>query len=838
MNIRPEHTKARVLGGFLYNTGSPGPTGTRHVHAGCTRRALTGDSILVRCVIKATVLSIGSAFFAFAGLAYGQTTGKGLAALSVAPGLSMHGNLNNNEISAFVSGEKIELDENGKVIITGDAQVRRIDSVVKGDRIDYQRQTGDVQVRGNGLIMREASIVRGPDLRFNIDQDTGVVQSPDFWLGSTGGAGSAAQAEIFSRDHMQLTDVKYSGCPCPDPSWYISSPQVDLHFQENEGIARNGVLYFKGVPILYSPWLSFPVRKERKSGFLLPTYGTSSAGGVEVSVPYYFNLAPNYDLTLTPRIMAKRGAQLGAEFRYLGDSYNGQVYGTYMPDDRVADRKRWLYSVQHNQALGAGLSASFNVNRVSDDDYFRDFASFGLNESSYTYLPSSAGVSWNGSRYVSASLFAYTYQTLQDISSGTYLVPQYNRLPELYVRANRFNWGGFDVQSDNYVTHFVRPVYTGQYFPAFWDKHIGPDGTRASSYTTVAYPVVRPGWYVTPKAGLHMSHYNTEWHLRDNPGYLGRPKNASRVLPIMSVDSGLVFERPTTLFGKDSIQTLEPRLYYLNVPYTDQSELPVFDTYYADFNVAQAFGENIFSGGWDRIANANQLTVGLTSRWLDATTGRERLGLTAAQRIYFRDQLVTLYSTDRARTNTKSDYLVGAGAALTDTLTARFDAQYNPQSSDRNRMVAGLRWNPKRLATLSASYRYQRDPAQVVDPYVTEQPGYIDRSKEQVSVSGQWPLNNQLFALGRYDYSLQEKRSTQSIFGLEYRGDCCWTARMVVQRYSVSREQANTAMFFQLELSGLGSLGTDPMRLLSERITGYESITPAIPEKTTFERYE
>src|SRR5690606_8510753 len=247
------------------------------------------------------------------------------------------------------------------------------------------------------------------------------------------------------------------------------------------------VLYFKGVPILYSPYLTFPVRKERKSGFLLPTYGTSTSGGVEFSVPYYFNLAPDYDLTLTPRIMAKRGVQLGAEFRYLGENYYGRAYGTDMHADRVAGRKRWLDSLQHPHNLGGGVSASYNINRVSDDDYFRDFAAFGLNEASYTYLPSNAGFNWTANPYVSGSLYAYTYQTLQDRSS-TYLVPQYDRLPELNVRAARLNWNGFDVESQNYITYFKRPVYSGQYFPNAWGRHIGPDGTRLSSYTTVSYP--------------------------------------------------------------------------------------------------------------------------------------------------------------------------------------------------------------------------------------------------------------------------------------------------------------------------------------------------------------
>jgi LPS-assembly protein len=799
----------------------------------------SGDEILVRLVWWAILFAIGGVSAVQAQESVADTaTRSGLPQLKVAPNLQLHKNVDDNEMSAFMVGDKMETDPDGKVILTGSAEVRRIDSIVKGDYIDYERSTGNVRVRGNGLIIRDASIITGPSLDYNINSETGEVSDPNFWLGATGGAGTASRADIFSRSHMRLADVNYSGCPCPDPSWYIKSPRVDLHFDENEGIARNGVLYFKDVPILYSPWLSFPIKKERKSGFLLPTYGTSSTGGFELTVPYYFNLAPNYDLTVTPRYLAKRGLQMGGEFRYLGNKYSGQVYGTYLPDDKISDRKRWYYAAQHLHSLGGGVNASFDIRRASDDDYFRDFSSFGLNEASYTYLPSSAGLSWSGYKYFSSSLYAYKYQTLQDLSSGSYLVPQYDRLPELYVRGARYNWGGFDVQSDNYATRFVRPVYSGSSFPSVWGKHIGPDGTRYSSYTTVAYPIVRAGWHVTPKVGLHLSQYNTQWHPTDNPGYLGYPRSQSRVLPIMSVDSGMVFERDTTLFGNDSIQTLEPRVYYLRVPYRDQSQIPVFDTYYADFNFAQAFDENIFSGGWDRIADADQVTVGLTSRWLDAESGFERLSLSAAQRIYFRDQLVTLYPSDKRRTNTKSDYLFGAAAALTDKFSVRFDAQYNPESKDRNRMTAGFRWEPKRLATMSVSYRYQRDPRQVADPFVRDQPGYIDNSKEQVSFTGQWPLANKWYALGRYDYSLQEKRSTQSILGVEYKGDCCWTARVVMQRYAISREQANTAMFFQLELSGLGSLGTDPMKLLGERIAGYQSITPPIPEKTTFERYE
>lgn len=767
--------------------------------------------------------------------------------LRIAPKLTLHGHLNEDEMTSFLVADSMETDDEGKLILSGEAEVRRIDSVVKGDRIAYDRDTGDVQVTGNGMIMRDGSIVRGPELQYNVEYETGEVQDPNFWLGASGGSGQAERAQIFSRSRMRLTNMEYTGCPCPDPAWYISSPRVDLDFDENEGVARNGVLYFKGVPILASPYLSFPITDERKSGFLLPTYGGSSNSGFEISIPYYFNLAPNYDFTLTPRYLAKRGLQLGGEFRYLGHNYQGSLTGSYLANDKLSERDRWMYSLRHQHALGRGFSLMFDVNRVSDDDYFRDFSTFGLNEATTDYLPSMARLSWHPSSYWTAYLQTYTYQTLQDSTSPFHRRPAFDKVPELYVRGARYNWGGFDVASENYAIKFGMPNYKDPTHPYPYGMSRYPyewyDGSRLSSYNSIAFPIVRAGWYVTPKAALHLSQYTTDWNgftLDPDPltGRIpGTPRTQSRVLPILSLDAGMTFERSTSLFGNDSIQTLEPRVYYLYVPYRDQSQIPVYDTGLATFNFSQAFDENLFSGGWDRIANANQVTWGLTTRWLDESSGFERLSLSAAQRIYFEDQKVTLPGM-RPRTNTRSDFLVGATAALTDTLNVRFDAQFNPDSRDRNRMTAGFRWEPKRLAMVSASYRYERDPEQLVNPNVLYNPFYIDRSKEQVTVSGQWPLTRKVYGLGRIDYSIQEKRSTQSILGFEYKGDCCWAARVVYQRYAVSAGDTNTALFFQLELGGLGSLGTDPMGLIGRTINGYQPVTTPIPEKTTFERYE
>ena len=369
------------------------------------------------------------------------------------------------------------------------------------------------------------------------------------------------------------------------------------------------------------------------------------------------------------------------------------------------------------------------------------------------------------------------------------------------------------------------------------------DGLRFKNYTALEFPFINPGWYVKPKVGLHLTKYQTTWNGFGPPGagwsaaqnrFISGPRSQSRSVPIGSIDAGMTFERNTSLFGNPSIQTIEPRLYYLNVPYREQSHLPVYDTGLASFNISQAFSENIFSGGWDRIANANQLTIGLTTRWINADSGRERLSLTAAQRIYFRDQLVAIDPEHNLRTDKKTDYLVGANAAITDTLNLRLDAQFHPDSHKRNKMTAGFRWEPKRLTTVSANYSFDRDRTASLynrdpDP---------NRRKETTSVMAQWPLTNKWYGVGRYDYSFPERRSTQSILGLEYKGDCCWVGRVVMQRYAVSKKDVNTAVFFQLELLGLGSLGTDSIGVLSDRIAGYKKITTPEHQKTTFERYQ
>lgn len=761
--------------------------------------------------------------------------------LRTSPGLRMH-RLPDGNIPAYMEADTIEGDPDSDLTLTGAAQVRRIDGVIKGDRINYRKDTGDVDVQGNARMMRDGTLVTGPTAKFNVDKYSGEVEKPNFWLGATGGFAVADKADIFSKSQMRLHTVTYSGCACETPSWYIKANTVDIDFDENEGVARNGVLYFKDVPILASPYMTFPVKKERKSGFLMPTYGTTSKGGFDFSLPYYLNIAPNYDATIQPRYFSKRGLQMGGEFRYLGWGYNGTVDGAYLPNDNVSGNDRWMYWWRHQQLLSGGFYADWDIAKVSDDDYFRDISQLGLNQASTTYLPQRARVGW-ASTYWSAYAQVYKYQTLQD--PDALLAPPYDKEPELYLRGARYDWGGFDVDWTSTAVRFSKPLLLG--------NRNGPNGDRLQTYPTVSYPIVRPGWFVVPKVGVNYTQYQTSWYNGDwnrlntdpnSPNFntaFGYPRSQSRTVPIMSLDAGLIFERDTTLFGKASTQTLEPRLYYLRVPYRDQSKIPVYDTSLSDFSFSQAFDENIYTGGWDRISNANQLTAALTTRWLDASTGFERASLAVAQRLYFADQQVTLPG-ETPRENVRSDFLVGASAALTDTFSTDVAAQYNPYDNRWSRTLLSGRWSPQRLTTIALAYRYQRDPQTGV--------AYQPQGQNQISLAVQWPFTKRWYGVGRVDYSLRNgpsstvsgttdsPRITQAIAGLEYKGNCCWVGRMVFQRYAVSATDANTALFFQLELTGLGSLGTDPMNLLNRSIPGYSNITPPVPTGTTFERYE
>ncbi|ETD70196.1 membrane protein [Pelistega indica] len=770
-----------------------------------------------------------------------------------------------NNQTTFTDSETFKVtNNNNKIILTGGAQVRRPDAILKGERITYDRLTGEVVSEGNARLIRDGSRVVGEGLKYNVDKKTGEINSPVYRILS-GGVGEARFAEIVDENHLRMDDAIYSGCSCDNKLWYIKSPEVNIYDDENEGIAKDGTLYIKGVPVFWSPHLEFTIKKERKTGWLFPTFSMTSRSGFGWNLPFFWNIAPNYDVTLTPSYYSKRGFMLGGEFRYLRPSFSGQLSGTYMPSDSKLHRNRWSINWTHRQKLGefAGLNFGLTANYsgVSDSDYYRDFSAVAINRAQETFLDKNITLSFGGYNYWSGYLSVQKYQSLHDLTDpdNPIYYYQYERVPELSLKGERYDWGGFDVTTQATVTRFVHPTHE-KYYRASWNPnydfggHYKADGVRYVSYTQVSYPIIRPGWYITPKIGLHASHYTTDWYtqytypngtpfIRSQAGT--QYKNQSRVLPIMSLDTGMTFERKTTLFGKPRTQTLEPRIYYLYIPYRYQSDIPIYDTSVSNFNFGTAFSENRYVGGWDRINDANQVTLGLTSRWLDEDTGKERMAIQVAQKFYFTkprvflggyDYIDTQRVRERYAEKSRSEFLANMSVALTDTLNTEVGAQLDTYDNRLAQTYASLRWFPKNFTSLSLTYRYQREPYLIEG--TDQQYSYQLNGKENISIAGQWPVTDKYYLVGRHDYSLYEKRSTQSIIGLEYHDKCCTTARVVFQRYAVSKTKSNSAVFLQVELNGLGGIGSDPLSVLRNSIPGYQNVKTPETVKSPFERYE
>jgi LPS-assembly protein len=719
--------------------------------------------------------------------------------LKLAPGLITAPPPTADQQRTFLEADQIDGETDSSTRLRGNGEWRRGGTVLKGDLIDYRQVEDEIEATGRVRLLRDGNLVTGPSLKLNLSTGEGTFDQPKFYLGTNGASGTARTMQFRSNRRVRLEDTIYTGCDCATPAWELRAKRVDLDYEKGEGVGYNGVIYFKDVPILASPIMSFPINDDRKSGFLVPTFGINSKNGIDSMVPYYFNIAPNRDATLYTRLMSKRGLQLAGDFRYLEPNYRGELRGEYLANDNRFGSDRYFFSSKHSQDLGNGFGLNWNYNRASDDQYFRDFSATALGQASAVTLEQSATVTW-GSEYWSGYARTLGYQTLQDPKSP--IAPPYDRR-QLHLEGARYDWGGFDLRMESDVSRFTHPSNV--------------DGSRAYAYPTISYPMVRPGGFIIPKVGVHMTQYQVD-SFSGNQSF-----GQSRVVPIMSVDSGLVFERETTVFKAPVTQTLEPRLFYLRVPYRNQDRLPLFDTDLADFNFAQVFSENLFSG-WDRIADANQLTAALTSRWLDPKSGVERARVMAAQRVYFSDQRVS-FPGQEARTDGRSDFLFSVYGALTQSLSAEATVQYNTQIDRLARTIVTTRWQPARLSTVAVSVRQQRQAVSRL-------------AQEQVDVAFQWPLSRQWFGVGRVDYSFQDNRIIEMLAGLEYKSDCCWALRVVGQRYAVAKDEATTALFLQLELTGLSRIGSSPFEALRRGVPGYQTINPSAPAGSVFERYE
>jgi LPS-assembly protein len=688
-----------------------------------------------------------------------------------------------------IEAERIEGVSDIEVSARGAAELRRDDVTVFGERLRYNRELGLIEAEGGVRLERGADRFFGPRLRYDTRSDTGVFEEPTFILNREQTArGKAERLEFLGRDRLRLTRGSYTSCEPGREDWRVQAGELELDYEAEEGRARDTRLEFLGTTLFALPYASFPLEKRRKSGFLAPYYAQSTRRGLEAGVSYYWNIAPEYDLTLTPVHMSKRGEQLKSHFRYLGAGYAGELRYEYLFNDRELNRPRSGLSLVHDQRFSDALTGRLDFNRVSDDRYFADLRSQVRNVS-VANLQREGLLNYRrqwGDLIVAATGRLQRFQTLQDPLAP--IVEPYDRLPQVQVSAMRNDLGGLlDLAVPGEYVRFAHRTLV--------------EGSRLSFNPTLTAPVLAPGYFLTPKLGLRTVSYHLS---RTAPG---QPDSPSLSIPWLSLDGGLVFDREARIAGRTLTQTFEPRLYYVYVPYRAQDQIPLFDTALADFNYATLFTENRFTGG-DRFGDANQITLAATSRLLDARGG-ELARATIGQRYYFRNERVGLTAAAPLRSVDSSDLIASVGARLQRDWTFDGTVQYSPRESRAERYGVSLRYSPEIAKVLNATYRFNRDLLR------------------QVDLSGQWPVQPGWYAIGRVNYSFRDKRLLEGLGGIEYNAGC-WVFRAVFSRVQAAAQISSTTLLFQLELNGIGQIGSDDtVAYLKRQVPGYAVTNPA-----------
>jgi LPS-assembly protein len=712
-----------------------------------------------------------------------------------------------------LDADRIEGVPGKSTTAAGNANLRQGDLSIRADSLRYSEQTEEVEATGNVRIERGKDSLSGPSLRYSMKDSTGTLEKPEFTLAPriranqapVTGRGQAESIEILGQDHYRMKNGIFTSCKPGDNGWYVKADELDLDFTRDRGTARGGGVYFEGVHIISAPKLDFSLNNQRKSGFLPPSTGVTGKSGFELTVPYYLNLAPNYDLTLAPRYLQKRGTQIAEQVRYMEKNFRADLNAEQLPNDRTLDQSRSAVSLVATYNRDGALLGGLNLNKVSDDNYFKDLST-RINITSQTTLPREGYVTYNGNWWgagtYSTTARVQTFQVLQDPENP--ISTPYGRTPQLTLTTLRQDIAGFDFRSAEEFVDFSHPTLV--------------NGKRTTIYPSFSLPLVTPSAFLTSKAGFHYTYYSLDEIPPDATGtFPSFPNTISRALPIFSLDSGLFFEKETQAMGQTLTQTLEPRLFYVYIPFRDQNQIPLFDTAIADFNYAQIFSENMFSGG-DRINDANQLTAAVTSRLLLPSSGQEVMRGTFGQRFYFKDQQVTLNPTDTPRSYKASNLLASLSGRVTQSWTLDAGTEYDQRDFRTERITLAARYRPEGAKTFNVSYRYLSGDITQSGP------------TKQVDISAQWPLYGRWYGVGRFNYSLPDSRIVESIGGFEYGADC-WTTRIVMQRFALTAGTSSSSVFLQLELNGFSRIGSNPLEALKRSVPGYQQINAPSPDR-------
>jgi LPS-assembly protein len=731
------------------------------------------------------------------------------------------------EIPTFVTADRIEGVGEAELDAVGDAEIRRGEMSLTADRIRYLPEFDEAEATGNVKLRVGLDAIDGPRLRLRIKDEQGIFDEPQFKLGArtvriqgerqrsasvttergalqpqtvVEGRGEAKALRFDAEGRYRVTDGSFTTCRPGQDDWVIEARELDIDMEREVATVRGGRFSFFGVPTPRVPWFDFSLNNQRKSGFLPPTFGTSNNTGAEIALPFYWNIAPNYDATITPRYMSKRGLQLLTQARALQRYAVGDVRYEVLPEDQALPDKpdRWAVSAAGSFNFLNGFYGLVNYNKVSDDNYFRDLSS-RLATATQTFLPQQAIAAYAArSGYWSTYVNYQRFQTLQDPTSATPVTPPYFREPQVVFNAQYPALGQLDVgMSAEYVN--------------FQNSALLPAGQRATAYPYLRLPFVASYGYITPKIGVSGTTYDL-----NRPGQFGANPTPTRVVGIGSVDAGLFFERDASWFGGDYTQTLEPRAYYLYVPYRDQTDIPVFDTSNADLSFSQLFQENIFVGG-DRISNANQVTLAAITRLLRPGDGQELVRAAIGQTYFFTEQKVFIPGLP-VRQYDLSPIVFSLSGRVAPGWTTDTGIQYQPSGGGTiDKFVGAVRYSPAPASIASLAYRYTNEN-------LTAGAGKLS----SVDAAMQWPLGGGFYGVGRLNYDLEGGKVVESLVGLEYSAGC-WIIRAVGQQFQTGAGQNTSLLLFQLELNGFARIGSNPVEVLRRSIPGYSLINNAAP---------
>lgn len=719
-----------------------------------------------------------------------------------------------------------EIFENEISSYFGNVRIKRADQQVSSNAANYDSVTEKLAVEGDVYYSDDDMAVHTDAATFDLNSDKAKLRDVLFIAPAVPLRGHAGAVYRENKDVSHYQDVAYTSCPTGNQDWVVHAGELKIDREEGTGTARNAWLEFKGTPVFYSPYLEFPTDARRKSGFLAPSFGNTDRAGFSASLPYYWNISPDLDATFRPRYLTKRGVLLAGEFRYLTEDSYGETKVEVMPTDyKREDKARYFGSFKDTTRVSERIQANVDLNFVSDKNYFAELGS-ALSLPNFSYLKSQADVGYYGD-WISAVGRVENYQSIDKFLTGEKL--PYRKLPQVNVNLKH----SFEqlpvpvnVAMDNEFVYFQHTSLQ--------------NGQRSNLKPSISVPLQTESAYLTPKIALQYTHYFLSKPL--DPDY---SKEISRTLPIFSTDSGMTFERDLNLGGKAFSNTLEPRLYYLYIPHTNQDDIQIFDTAVYDTWFNTLFRENRFSG-IDRIQDANQLTAAVTSRLIDQQTGEERAKFSLGNTFYFQDRNVTMpvinprtgeYERDvlgktlvfAPETSRFSNIIAEVAAKVSKHFSIDSGVQWNPNESEISRGKAMLHFTGQPNEILNLGYRYRKDTT--ADALSGLNLQNVSTGISQTDISFHYPIYDNWSAIGRWQYSLLYNSTQESFFGVE-KENCCWRFRVVGRRYINNLNVFNdadvqgdsqTGVFFQVELKGLTGIGENLDTFLEQNIYGFRA---------------